>query len=70
MEMHGLGTSQLERKKVLEIGSGAGRFTELLVATGAEVVSCDFSSAVDANFKNNGENKNLFLFQGDLLIFH
>ncbi len=56
----------LKGKKILEIGSGAGRFTELLVATGAEVVSCDFSSAVDANFKNNGENKNLFLFQGDL----
>ena len=56
----------LKGKSILEIGSGAGRFTEVLVATGAEVVSCDFSSAVDANLKNNGKSKNLFLFQGDL----
>lgn len=53
-------------KKILEVGSGAGRFTEVLLAAGAKVVSLDLTSAVDANWKNNRENGDLFLFQGDL----
>jgi SAM-dependent methyltransferase len=52
--------------KVLEAGSGAGRFTEVLVSTGADVVSFDYSSAVDANARNNGSAPNLTLFQGDI----
>lgn len=51
---------------ILEAGSGAGRFTEVLLGTGAEVVSFDYSAAVDANNKNNGSNRNLNLFQGDI----
>jgi len=51
---------------ILEAGSGAGRFTEILVRTGAEVYSFDYSTAVDANYLNNGHNKNLHLFQGDI----
>lgn len=56
----------LRGQRILEAGSGAGRFTEILVGTGAEVVSFDYSSAVDANNRNNGHNKNLTLFQGDI----
>lgn len=52
---------------VLEAGSGAGRFTEVLVATGALVFSFDRSVAVAANQANNGAAPNLCLFQGDLL---
>jgi len=59
---------RMEGKKILEAGSGAGRFTEILVATGADVCSFDYSTAVDANNRNNGAVENLFLFQGD--IFH
>jgi SAM-dependent methyltransferase len=51
---------------VLEAGSGAGRFTEVLLATGADVYSFDYSSAVDANHRNNGGKHNLRLFQGDI----
>lgn len=51
---------------VLEAGSGAGRFTEVLVRTGATVYSFDFSSAVEANQRSNGNNSNLSLFQGDI----
>jgi SAM-dependent methyltransferase len=51
---------------VLEAGSGAGRFTEILLSTGAELYSFDFSSAVEANFRNNGQHPNLHLFQGDI----
>jgi SAM-dependent methyltransferase len=51
---------------VLEAGSGAGRFTEVLVSTGATVFSFDYSSAVEANFANNGSAENLCLFQADI----
>lgn len=56
----------LHSKTVLEVGSGAGRFTEIFLQTGAKVVSFDFSNAVDANLSNNSRNGDLFLFQGDL----
>ena len=39
---------RLDGERVLEVGCGAGRFTEVLVSTGAEVVAVDASSAVDA----------------------
>ena len=50
----------------MEAGSGAGRFTEVLVNTSASIYSFDYSSAVDANKRNNGEAENLTLFQGDI----
>jgi len=56
----------LSGRRILEAGSGAGRFTEVLCRTGAEVYSFDYSSAVDANAENNGANTNLHLFQGDI----
>ncbi|MEA5112416.1 MAG: methyltransferase domain-containing protein [Geobacteraceae bacterium] len=59
---------RLAGETILEAGSGAGRFTEVLLSTGARVVSFDYSSAVEANMANNGENQNLRIFQGD--IFH
>jgi ubiquinone/menaquinone biosynthesis C-methylase UbiE len=57
---------ELKGKKILEAGSGAGRFTEILLKYGAEVVSFDFSQAVESNYENNGGNDTLFLFQGDI----
>jgi SAM-dependent methyltransferase len=57
---------ELRGKRVLEAGSGAGRFTEILLAAGAQVVSFDYSSAVSANFANNAHRGDLFLFQGDV----
>jgi len=51
---------------VLEAGSGAGRFTEILLQTGAQVFSFDYSAAVEANQRNNGASQRLRLFQGDL----
>jgi SAM-dependent methyltransferase len=56
----------MEGETILEAGSGAGRFTEILLGTGAEVFSFDYSSAVEANRLNNGHNPNLHLFQGDI----
>lgn len=56
----------LSGQTVLECGSGAGRFTEVLLQTKAQVYSFDYSSAVDANFKNNGAQPNLTLFQASI----
>jgi SAM-dependent methyltransferase len=40
---------------VLEVGSGAGRFSQVVLArTGANLYSVDYSSAVEANLANNG----------------
>jgi SAM-dependent methyltransferase len=61
-------SEHLEGERILEAGSGAGRFTEVLLQTGADVFSFDYSSAVEANWTNNGDIPNLHLFQGD--IFH
>jgi SAM-dependent methyltransferase len=58
--------SDLEGQSILEAGSGAGRFTEVLLSTKADVYSFDYSNAVEANYMNNGESPNLTLFQGDI----
>lgn len=55
----------LKNKFVLEIGSGAGRFTEVLLDCGAYVVSNDISDAVYANYKNN-KNERLLLIKENL----
>ena len=51
---------------MLEAGSGAGRFTEILAASGADVFTFDYSSAVDANARNNETSSNVHFFQGDI----
>ncbi|NIJ19302.1 SAM-dependent methyltransferase [Sphingomonas naasensis] len=62
----GCDLSELAGKRVLEAGSGAGRFTEILLKHGALVYSFDYSSAVEANFENNGSHDRLTLFQADI----
>ncbi|MCB9192568.1 MAG: class I SAM-dependent methyltransferase [Flavobacteriales bacterium] len=57
---------ELNGKRVLEVGSGSGRFTEVLLETGAIVHSFDYSEAVEANAKNHDHHSNLFLFQGSV----
>lgn len=56
----------LQGEVILEAGSGAGRFTEVLARTGAEVLSFDLSQAVEANYDNNGSNPNVLIFQADI----
>jgi ubiquinone/menaquinone biosynthesis C-methylase UbiE len=52
-------------KSVLEIGSGAGRFSEILVKMGAKVVSIDNSNAIFINARKN-INKNIIFIRADL----
>lgn len=55
----------LAGRRVLEVGSGAGRFTEILLKSGAVLDSCDFSDAVTANALNNSA-KEFCLAQADI----
>lgn len=59
-------SNDLSGETILEAGSGAGRFTEVLLNSGAYVYSFDFSNAIEANYKNNGYHKNLILFQASI----
>lgn len=57
----------LTGKTVLEVGSGAGRFTQIVLDnTNAELFSVDYSNAVEANYRNNGPNKRLHLYQASI----
>ena len=56
----------LNEKFILEAGSGAGRFTEILLKYGGIVHSFDYSMAVEANAKNNSGNDKLTLIQADI----
>ena len=56
----------LEEKKVLEVGSGAGRFTELLADNAQELYTLDASEAIDYNKKNNSKFSNTHFIQADL----
>lgn len=56
----------LADKSVLEVGCGAGRFTEVMLAAGAQVTACDLSLAVEANYANCGAASNYFVCQADV----
>ena len=51
---------------VLEVGCGAGRFTEVLLSTGAYVTSVDLSDAVDANQENFPQGSRHRIVQADV----
>lgn len=53
-------------KKVLEVGCGAGRFTEIMLKEGATVFAVDLSSAVEANYENCKHNSNYFVSQASV----
>lgn len=52
--------------KVLEAGSGAGRFTEILARSNSEIYTFDISNAIEANWKNNNKFNNLTFFQANI----
>ena len=62
----GMPVSQTRGLRVLEVGCGAGRFTELLVEAGAIVHAVDLSRAIDVNRKNVGAAPNYICAQADL----
>ncbi|RYY01131.1 MAG: class I SAM-dependent methyltransferase [Gammaproteobacteria bacterium] len=62
------GKEDLSGKNILEAGSGAGRFTQIVLDyTKANLYSFDYSDAVSANFRNNGHHGDrLKLFQASI----
>ena len=57
----------LSGKNILEVGSGAGRFSQIILDfTKANLYSVDYSNAVEANYRNNGPNERLHLFQASI----
>jgi len=54
-------------RQVLEVGCGAGRFTEVLLQTAAAVTSVDLSSAVDANQANCPQSERHRVVQADVV---
>lgn len=58
--------ADLRGKLVLDVGCGAGRFAEIALSLGAEVVAVDYSSAVDACWANLGTSGQLTVIQADL----
>ena len=54
-------------KSVLEVGCGAGPFTEILLNAGARVFALDLSNAVEANYENNSHASNYFVCQASAL---
>ena len=62
----GFPIEQLKGKNLLEVGSGAGRFTELFVKGGAHVHTVDLSVAVEVNKENIGQADNYKIAQASV----
>lgn len=56
---------KLKGKVVLDAGCGSGRFSEIALTLGANLIAIDYSSAVDAASENL-TSENLLVAQGDL----
>ena len=58
---------KLNQKNCLEVGCGAGRFTEILLEICQHVVSVDLSNAVDANKLNFPVSESHQIIQDDVM---
>lgn len=47
------------------MGSGSGRFTDIVATTNTTVISIDYSVAVKANYASNGHLPNILIVQAD-----
>ena len=53
--------NDLKNKLIIELGSGAGRFTEILLSTDSFVISVDMSNAIFVNSSNNKSENIIFI---------
>jgi ubiquinone/menaquinone biosynthesis C-methylase UbiE len=65
-QLTGWDVSALHGRKILEVGSGAGRFTQIMHDAGAEIWTVDYSTAIEVNKENNGDSDRLHYFQADM----
>ena len=56
----------LNGASVLDVGCGAGRFTEIALSLGATVFAVDYSQAVEACWNNMRGHERLSVIQGDI----
>ncbi|MDT4969324.1 MAG: hypothetical protein QOJ64_4061 [Acidobacteriota bacterium] len=56
----------MKDKWILDAGCGAGRFLDVAVRSGGEVVGLDISSAIDAAKANLGDRKNVHFVQASI----
>lgn len=67
--LSGWKAEELDGLDILEVGSGAGRFSRVILEeTNANLYSLDYSTAVDANLRNNGHiaHDRFHLFQASI----
>lgn len=57
---------RLSGKRVLDVGAGLGRFSEICLNHGARVVACDLSYAIDAARENLGHRPGIDFVQADV----
>jgi 2-polyprenyl-3-methyl-5-hydroxy-6-metoxy-1,4-benzoquinol methylase len=57
---------KMEGQSILEAGCGMGRFTQIALETGAEIISFDLSTAVEANLRNNGDFPRVQIVQASI----
>lgn len=57
---------EIKGKWVLDVGCGAGRFAEVIVKSGAQLLALDYSNAVDACYANLKQYHNLHVIQADV----
>lgn len=62
----GWNPGMLEGRWVLDVGCGAGRFTEIALDAGARVVAVDYSAAADACWDNHRGHPGLDVLQADI----
>ena len=55
------GSHEIKDKLIVELGSGAGRFTEILLSSHSYVISVEMSNAIHVNALNNKSDKIIFL---------
>jgi SAM-dependent methyltransferase len=58
--------ADLKGRRVLDVGCGAGRFSEVALALGADVTALDYSSAVEAAAANLGPHPRFNVVQADI----
>lgn len=56
----------LRGARVLDVGCGAGRFSEIVLSAGAEVIALDYSGAVDGCWENFRGHPRLHVIQADV----
>jgi SAM-dependent methyltransferase len=69
LDQSGLVSEEWRDRRVLEVGCGAGRFTQVLLQWGARLVSVDYSTAVEACAANHADalaDGQLVLAQADI----